>query len=172
MGTVSPLKERGTGQEEMLELGRPGCVFLFPGMILGASTALPTGKGVYRNVQGVVGDGIQPFMDLCSLRFQPSSLAGSRSAIPERCRWKLLQQAIRMSCFWGSRVRRHPSGGCWLGTALEPSSAKLPSSSTRLSKSTDETWSSFQSNCSFRVGIPSPAGRINPLLSLWKRVQQ
>lgn len=90
MGTVSPLKERGTGQEEMLELGRPGCVFLFPGMILGASTALPTGEGVYRNVQGVAGDGIQPFMDLCSLRFQPSSLAGSRSAIPERCRWKLL----------------------------------------------------------------------------------
>lgn len=95
---------------EMLELGRPGCVFTFPGMILGANTALPTCDGVYWNVQGVAGDSIQPFMDLFSLKFQPSNLPGSQKAIPGRCRWKSLQQDIGMSCFWGSRVSRHPSG--------------------------------------------------------------
>lgn len=94
----------------MLELGNPGCVFLFPGMVLGANTALPTGDGVYGDVQGVAEDGIQPFMDL-SFKFQPSSLAGSQRTIPERCRWKLLLQDIGMSSFWGSRVSRHPSGG-------------------------------------------------------------
>lgn len=41
----------------MLELGRPGCVFTFPGMILGASTALPTRLGFIGKYEGFLGMG-------------------------------------------------------------------------------------------------------------------
>lgn len=116
--------------------------------------------------KGLVEDGIQPFVDLCSLRFQPSNLVKSQRAVPDRSRLKLLLNGAGMSCSWGSRASKHRPWG------VAAQQCELPSSPTCLSKAADETWSRFQPNCSPGVGIPSPSRRINPLLSLWKREQQ
>lgn len=88
---------------EMLEGGRPGCVFVLSGAAWGADAALPVNGEFCWHLQGVGGGQDSalrgPFL-------QPSDLAESGRATLDRWVLKRLINSAGKSCSWGSRASK------------------------------------------------------------------
>lgn len=105
LGTNAPQCQAGgeCGLSEMLEGGRPGCVFTLSGAVWGAEAALLQVMGFFGIYKGYVGARIQLFLDPF---LQPSDLAESQRATCDRWVLERLINSTGMSCSWGSRASK------------------------------------------------------------------